>query len=139
MKVLIVEDDSVQRELLVQIFKKTYRCEIFQAENGKRAYQMFLDGFVPDLVVLDLAMPIMDGTTLYKKMQEMEQLDEVQIIISTVYAYIDTKGSLQGFKDSNYLQKPFSVQYFRDLVTKISLEYGFLKPGDIGPQGAVAT
>ncbi|KAI4985708.1 hypothetical protein ZWY2020_018338 [Hordeum vulgare] len=60
MKVLIVEDDAVQRMVLSNMLRK-FQCEITMAMNGKEAVDLFLEGNKFDIIFCDKDMPIMTG------------------------------------------------------------------------------
>ena len=68
MKVLVVEDDRQIRRMLARKFKKTdWKIEF--AENGKSGLERALE-IKPDLVLMDMHMPIMDGHTAVSEMRE---------------------------------------------------------------------
>lgn len=70
-KVLVVEDDDGQRELLASGLRSR-GCEVVEAANGRRALEA-LEGFVPDLILLDLIMPEMDGFQFLSALRDREE------------------------------------------------------------------
>lgn len=80
-KVLIVEDD-VEMNRLLEIDLKRHGYEVFTATNGLDGLRMFHD-VRPDLVVLDVALPGMDGMTVCQRIRE---LSNVPILIMTAHA-----------------------------------------------------
>lgn len=92
--------------------------EIVEAENGRQALDFF-HGQCPDVILMDICMPIMDGV---EAMQQIRQINNgkqpIPIIAFTSGEHSETKSDLmeQGF--SEYLKKPFKE---KDLFDKISL------------------
>ena len=65
-KIIIVEDDEAVLDMLYSIFEQDF--EVFRAENGRQAYEMFF--YVrPSVIVTDIVMPEMDGTNLTRKVK----------------------------------------------------------------------
>src|SRR5258708_6275353 len=87
-RILIVEDDTAIRQLYTEILSAE-NYEVSQAENG----QAGLDSIIknkPDLVLLDLMMPIMDGKTLLHKIREMPDLADMPVIVLSNAGDVDS-------------------------------------------------
>ncbi len=80
-KILIVEDDEGIRELIVDSINQN-DIEYRMAENGKQA-QSILEEFLPDLILLDLLMPVMDGNTFLNTIRNDSRFVHVPVIIMT--------------------------------------------------------
>ncbi|MFK7826577.1 MAG: response regulator [Oligoflexales bacterium] len=65
-KIIVVEDDEEVLDMLYSIFERDF--EVFRAENGKEAYEMFFH-IRPSVIVTDIVMPVMDGTDLTRKVK----------------------------------------------------------------------
>ena len=65
-KIIIVEDDEGVLDMLFTIFETDF--DVFRAENGQEAYEMFFQ-IRPVIIVTDVMMPIMDGTSLTRKVK----------------------------------------------------------------------
>ena len=108
-KVMIVDDEKDLVYLLKVILEKD-GFEVLEAFNGKEAHEMLLaidnkDNF-PDVILLDVMMPEMDGYTLQAKLQENDKFNEIPIIILTA------KGQMRDLFElsSNvfaFAEKPF--------------------------------
>ena len=105
--VLIIEDNSEIRKFIAESFRKMY--EVFEAENGLVGYEIAVEQ-IPDIIISDLMMPIMDGLTLCKKIKSDERTNHIPVIILTAKSSFDSK--LSGFKMGAdvYINKPFSIQ-----------------------------
>ena len=110
--ILIVDDEEIIRELCVRALKD-YR--ILQAENGQEALRV-LTHQSPDLILLDIMMPGMDGYEAASQLKANQATSAIPIIAVTSYALSgdDVKAFDAGC--DAYVSKPFSP---RALLTKI--------------------
>ena len=120
--ILIVEDEQILRESLGELLKEE-GFDILLAANGQLAYQILLDRPV-DLVLSDIRMPEMDGTTLLGHVQRTAP--QTPMILITAYGTVaNAVGAMQsGAMD--YLLKPVD---FDDLLAKVrrAIEFSKLK------------
>ncbi len=84
-KLLIVDDQYGIRLLLHEIFKKE-GYEVFQAANGFQAIDIVIKD-CPDLVILDMKIPGMDGVEILKRIKEINK--EIKVILMTAYGELD--------------------------------------------------
>jgi DNA-binding NtrC family response regulator len=102
-KILIVDDEKNMRLILNRILSKA-GYEIYQAENGKQALRE-VKKFSPDLVLLDLKLPDINGINVLKKIKQLNN----SIIVIILTGYGDIKNAVQAMKLGayDYLNKPF--------------------------------
>lgn len=102
MKILIVDDD-VHILQLVNIYLTREGYQVIQAENGQQALKL-LEGNLPDLAVVDVMMPGMDGFTLT---ETLSQEYDIPVLLLTAKGELEDKerGFLAGSDD--YVVKPF--------------------------------
>jgi two-component system, OmpR family, response regulator len=81
-KVLLVEDDNHIRLIIKTSLVKLVQWQVVEARNGTEALTM-ADEERPDLILLDIMMPGMDGTTTFKELQKNENLNNVPVIFMT--------------------------------------------------------
>jgi DNA-binding response OmpR family regulator len=81
-KVLIVEDESALRRILVDFLRGETDWDVYEAEDGEEGLAM-VRKHLPDVAVLDILMPKMTGTDLAKKMNEEKLTDKTKIIFLT--------------------------------------------------------
>jgi len=107
-KVLVVDDSSTLRRVVSEALS-VFEFEIQEADNGHRAWDC-LEGSDFDLVILDWVMPEMDGYELFNKMQEVEKLKKIPVIMLTAENNKDMvlKAIRAGVK--HYLTKPFTQE-----------------------------
>jgi Signal transduction histidine kinase len=104
-RLLVVEDNPELSEYLSDLLGKYYKVET--AANGKEAL-MKLDKNIPDLILTDLMMPVMDGISLAKALREMPKTRFIPIIVLS--AKTDVTSKIEGFQTNidDYIEKPFN-------------------------------
>jgi len=108
-KILIVEDDSDQRRLLVKIVKEAFGCEILEAEDGLEALKIMLqDNQVPHLILLDLMMPCLTGVEFLTIVRGRPEFDEIPIVVCTALAETKEIRGKIGNQIQGYLVKPIN-------------------------------
>lgn len=116
-KILIVDDEPLNRQVLKnQLGSEGY--ETWEASSGKEVLSMMLeDERIPDLVILDVVMPIMNGYEVCSRLREKFNLQELPIILLTTKNKIQDAvvGLEAGAND--YLSKPFDK---RELLTRVN-------------------
>jgi DNA-binding response OmpR family regulator len=102
--VLVVEDNDDVRAYIRSCIPQEY--QVIEARDGKQGLEMALE-WVPDLVLTDLMMPIMDGIELTARLKKEEASSHIPIIMLTSRAEDDTR--LEGLETGAdaYLTKPF--------------------------------
>ncbi len=103
--VLIVDDQITNLQLLLH-FLQLHGFETHIAENGERALRV-LDHLKPDLILLDVMMPGMDGFETCKQIKLQPELANIPIIFMTAMASLEHK--IEGFEagGADYITKPF--------------------------------
>jgi signal transduction histidine kinase/CheY-like chemotaxis protein/ligand-binding sensor domain-containing protein len=103
--ILIVEDNADLRYYLRTQLEEFYKTE--EAENGKIGLEKALQ-VIPDLVISDVMMPLMDGYTLCEEIKADERTNHIPVILLTARNTIENK--LQGLETGadEYLTKPFT-------------------------------
>lgn len=104
-KVLVVDDIQNNRDL-VRGYLKTFDLEIIEAENGEQALLKTKE-YKPDIVLMDLRMPGLDGYQVTRKIKADENLKHIPVIAITASVFIvdDKLITQKGF--DGYLRKPF--------------------------------
>lgn len=111
-KILLVDDD-LMNSMFLKRFLEEEAYEVTYAHNGRVAWELFGD-LKPDLVLLDINMPIMDGFELAQKIREYDK----KVIIFFLTDRTEKSDRLKGFglKGNDYIPKPF---YPEELIAKI--------------------
>ncbi len=120
--VMVVEDDPSIREMLVRSLSLDY-C-VYEAPDGQTALEMLVRMRAPDLLLMDVMMPRLDGLQLAAKLKAENHLKTVPIIFLT--GRDSPKDVVHGINVGarHYLTKPFKIQ---ELLTKVAKTMGIKK------------
>ena len=120
-KVLIVDDEPINRQVLINNLS-LYNYAITEASNGQEALTAMENGFIPDLILLDLMMPQMTGYEVCQKIRARFPTYELPIVMLT--AKNQVADIVEGFESgaNDYLSKPIQKQeMLARIKTHISL------------------
>ncbi len=120
-KIVLVEDNPDNRLLVQAILEDQY--EVIDYENGQEA----IDGILsqaPDLVLLDISLPGMDGTEVLQKLREHPELKDLPVIARTAHAMSGDREKYLAYGFNDYITKPIvdenhlinRIQYWLNIV-----------------------
>jgi CheY-like chemotaxis protein len=112
-KVLIVDDEPLNVDLLHQELEKFDHYQIITAFTGVEALDK-IKSRQPDLILLDLVMPVLDGFAVLAEIKADPDLRDIPVII--VAAAHDSKSIVKGIKQGadDYLTKPVDVEQLKN-------------------------
>jgi len=113
-KVLIVDDQYGIRVLLFEVFGKE-GYQTFQAANGKQALDIVVNES-PDLVILDMKIPGMDGLEILKEIKKIAP--DTKVIMMTAYGELDMIKEATELGALTHFTKPFDIDELRTAVNK---------------------
>ena len=108
-KVLIVDDDEDLVELMKEVFEADGRLDIRTANNGFGA-GVLVKEFRPDLVILDVMLPDINGKEVCVRVRNDPSLDDVKIICISGMVEQDKVADLKAAGANHFMQKPFTVE-----------------------------
>ncbi len=111
-KILIVDDQFGIRVLLNEIFKKD-GYETFQAASGLQALEI-VGKDRPDLVILDMKIPGMDGIEILRRLKKYDS--SIQVIMMTAYGELDMINEAMSLGAITHFVKPFDIDEVRDVI-----------------------
>ena len=118
MRVICVEDEAEMIDLIRLILSRK-GFEVIGANGGKQGLEMIREQ-KPDLILLDLMMPDMDGWEVYQQVKADEAIRDIPVIVVTAKAQsIDKVLGLHIAKVDDYISKPFSPQELLDSVEQV--------------------
>jgi len=109
-KILIVDDEKSNILYLNNILDAEY--EIFTAKNGQDAISLAKE-FLPDLILLDIIMPEMDGYAVFNALKESDETRDIPVIFITGLSGIDSEAKGLALGASDYISKPFNDDIVR--------------------------
>ncbi|RAS73038.1 response regulator [Priestia endophytica] len=113
-RILIVDDQYGIRILLTEVLQKE-GYKTLQASNGFEAIDIAKER-TPDLVLLDMKIPGMDGIEILKRLKELD--DTVKVIIMTAYGELDMIQEAKDLGALTHFAKPFDIDEIRQAVKK---------------------
>lgn len=107
-KILLVDDEFNLRETITELL--TYQnYDVKTATNGQEALDL-LEHWMPDLIICDIMMPVMDGNTLYQIIKETQSLNPIPFIFLTAKKELNLeRNSLLDGVDA-FISKPFKIK-----------------------------
>ena len=122
-KLLIIEDDGELQQVLSATFN-TEGYDLSYAFNGREGYEKML-AWQPDIVLLDLMMPVLNGVEVIKLVSTNTSLKDIPIIVMTGHSdkadMLEHSMKVEGVRA--YLRKPFELNEVRSLVRRLLLQY----------------
>ena len=117
-KLLIVDDDEELVELMADLFERDGRFDIRTANNGFEA-GMLVKEFRPDLVVLDVMLPDINGKEVCQRVRSDLSLEAVRIICISGMVEQDKIEELREAGANDFMHKPFSVEKLLDRACEL--------------------
>lgn len=111
-------DDDEEIVSFVQMSLKEAGYEVYTAENGKKGLDLIRSNH-PDLVLLDLAMPVMHGYEVCQAVRADATLKDVKIVVTSGKSYpVDIKNAKDAGAD-HYMVKPYGLNQLLDMVGRV--------------------
>lgn len=113
-KILVVDDNKHNRLLFgdILIF---YGYEVVDAGDGAEGIRMAKE-HKPDLILMDLHMPVMDGITAVKILKNDPETKDMKVVAVTAFAMQEDKERVMDAGFNGYISKPIDTKKFSELV-----------------------
>jgi len=115
-KILTVDDSKTIRMIVKKAFKP-FDVELLEAENGVEGLAT-ADKAKPDLIILDITMPVMTGVEMLGKMKEQDSLKNIPVIMLTAESGKDNVMQIVKMGVKDYMVKPFKGEQLIDRASK---------------------
>jgi len=116
-KILSVDDSRTIRMIVGRTFKP-YNCQIVEAGNGEEGLAAAARE-QPDLIILDVTMPVMDGVTMLGKLKEDPALKTIPVIMLTAESGRENVLQIAKLGVRDYLVKPFKEEQLIEKASRI--------------------
>ena len=116
LKILIIEDNEQNLYLATFILEK-HDCQVIQARDGRKGIELAIQT-KPDLILLDIQLPVMDGYAVAEELLNNPDLAEVPIIAVTSYAMSGDRERVLAAGCTGYIEKPINPDTFMADVKK---------------------
>jgi CheY-like chemotaxis protein len=115
--ILVAEDNAVNRELVRELLE-THGYNVIEACNGQEALEMIADS-PPDLLLLDLGMPVLDGFGVISKIRDNPRWSKLPVLAVTAYAMNGDRDKIINSGFDGYLSKPINSALLLQEITRL--------------------
>ncbi|WP_372753180.1 response regulator [Labilibaculum sp.] len=115
--ILSVDDSPINNKLIEAYFRRDYT--VISKEGGQQALDWLNDN-IPDVILLDIMMPVMDGIEVLEKIQAVERLKEIPVIMVSAKTEMDSIKATLNLGAQDYVKKPID---FTELQTKVLIAF----------------
>ncbi len=116
-KILIV-DDEIDLLRVTSFRLKNFGYDILTASNGQEALEL-IEKSPPDLILLDLRIPLVSGYEVCKKIKSDNKLKTIPVIIFTASAVSDLAEKMRDIGADDFIVKPFESQVLLEKIKKL--------------------
>ena len=117
-KILVVDDDVELVELITDVLERDGRFEVRSVNNGFDAGMMVKD-YKPDLIVLDVMLPDINGKEVCQRVRSDKTMDSVQIICISGMVEEDKVDGLRQAGANDFMRKPFEVDRLIERICQL--------------------
>ena len=114
-RLLLVDDDLALRETVAEVLRDE-GYEVVEAENGRVALNLLQSGVSPTLILLDLMMPVMDGSTFCRALRAEPSIAALPVVVISANARAQEQALECGADE--YLPKPFDIEALLRIVSR---------------------
>ena len=114
--VILVADDQSEIREMMRVYLEIVGYRVIEAENGRIAVEKAVE-CSPDLILMDIAMPVLDGVAAVREIRHREGVAAIPIVALTAYGqYSATKARAAGCND--VLQKPLDLDRLKPVIER---------------------
>ena len=111
-KILTVDDSKTIRMIVKKAFSQ-YNCDLYEAENGVEGLAL-ANKEMPDLIILDITMPVMTGIEMLEKLKAEKELKDIPVIMLTAESGKENVMKIVKMGVKDYIVKPFKGEQLVD-------------------------
>ncbi len=126
--VLIVDDDPTVRRILAKLLEKRFGASVREAADGFAGY-MAVETDRPDLVLLDVSMPIVDGPAMLEKLRGDERFATLPVVVISAAGERDVVLRMIELGVRDYLRKPLNLTAVQKRLERLFPAIGLEIPG----------
>lgn len=116
--VLLVEDEEPYRRFLSKIIEKYLKSNVYSCTNPKEAFE-YLQNNSPNLIIMDLQMPFMDGLTALKYIRASEKTSKIPVIICSSLGFESIIKTMSIYNVAEFILKPGDAQVILKKIAKV--------------------
>ena len=115
-KLILIVDDEYDIASTLELAFNMENYEVKLSTSGLEALEVLKIGPMPDIIISDIMMPIMNGYDFVQKVREIKRFDHIPILLMSAGRV--HKEKLESINYSGYIRKPFDLDEVLDLVHK---------------------
>jgi two-component system, cell cycle response regulator DivK len=116
-RILVIEDNRDNMMLITDLLQ-TLEYVVIQAGDGKTGVTL-AEAELPDLILMDLSLPVMDGWTATRQIKSNPALEHIPIIALTAHAMVGDRERALAAGCDDYLAKPIDLSLLTVKITKL--------------------
>ena len=114
-KTVLIVEDSDDARYFMRLSLEQLGFRVIEADNGAQGVEMAqLDS--PDIILMDLSLPILDGLAATQKIRAINGLDSVPIVAVTAHQEIDFRSEAKAAGFDAYVTKPIDIDFLGELI-----------------------
>jgi len=123
-KIVVVEDDMNLQRLIANFIEKAIACKILKAAHGLEALTLLLtDSVKPDLIILDIDLPFLNGEEVLRIIRHRPEFDNVPILICSGVNRMETVQEIVKHKIDGYVTKPINrIQFLEKIFPLLKID-----------------
>jgi two-component system chemotaxis sensor kinase CheA len=119
-KSVLIVDDEDMNIFALSSYLETQNIKVSVAKNGEDAIRLLLRGTKPDIILLDMMMPVMDGYETLKILKETGSLSRIPVIAVTAQAMKGDREKCLQAGAWDYLSKPLNLKVLMEKITQLT-------------------
>jgi PAS domain S-box-containing protein len=132
---LLIADDVSDNLFLLEAMLETYPLQIWTAQNGQEACDL-AEKYQPDLILMDIKMPIMDGTEALKQLRARPSTRAIPVVALTAFSLQNEQENLLEMGFDAYLSKPVRQEALMQTLYRFLGTHSAPQPENTGPNQA---
>lgn len=116
-KILIAEDDALSQKFVATVVERMGHCA-FVSPDGRHAWEALCAENNFDMLITDIMMPVMDGTTLIRTMREDGRFSAMPIVIMSAFIGVKEIAGLLEIGATWFMAKPVDRAMLEDYITR---------------------
>ena len=117
--IMVVDDDDMNLQMAEFILKKELSAEVITANSGYQCIELLQQRMIPDLILLDIQMPRLDGIKTLEMIRARAEWKDIPVIFLTASADKNTVIRAGKLKVADYIKKPFMPNDLAERVSKV--------------------
>jgi CheY-like chemotaxis protein len=119
-KSVLIVDDVENNIFALTSYLETIDVNVLAAKNGEEAIALLSKGAKPDVILLDMMMPVMDGYETLKILKENELLKDIPVIAVTARAMKGDREKCLEAGAWDYISKPINLKLLTEKITQLA-------------------